>query len=140
MAYRSNLFYLVSPAQGRSQTREFLLDLTRFIHVAPATTEALRYAAALRMRDFEDAMQVAAAAACRAAVIATRNTADYKTSPVRAATARERSSGCYRVSIEFGRRQGCAEARMYLFYRGTRASGNVETSSTYPCQHGFAGL
>jgi predicted nucleic acid-binding protein len=81
----SNLFYLVSPVRGRNQTREFLLDLTRFIHVAPATTEVLRYAAALRMPDFEDAMQVAAAVACRAAVIATRNTADYKSSPVRAA-------------------------------------------------------
>jgi len=37
------------------------------------------------MRDFEDALQVAAAVACGASVIATRNLQDYAKSPVRAA-------------------------------------------------------
>ena len=36
--------------------------------------------------DFEDAMQVAAALACGAEVIATRNVRDYAGAPVRAAT------------------------------------------------------
>jgi len=38
------------------------------------------------MADFEDAMQVAAAAACRAEVIATRNLRDFARSPIRAAS------------------------------------------------------
>lgn len=82
----ANLSYLLQPRHGRTGMRAFIKDLVAFLEVAPTTTESLRYAARLSMRDFEDAMQVAAAVACRAAVIATRNLRDYATSPVRAAT------------------------------------------------------
>ncbi len=34
------------------------------------------------MNDFEDALQVAAARACGASFIATRNTSDYRRSPI----------------------------------------------------------
>lgn len=81
----SNFYYLVAPTRGRSETRAFVLDLTRFVAVAPTTTESLRIAAGLEMADFEDAMQAAAALACRGTVIATRNVKDYAKSPVRAA-------------------------------------------------------
>ncbi len=80
----SNFYYLVAPKHGYRSTRDFLVDLTRFVQVAPTTTESLRYAAQLPMRDFEDALQVAAAVACHAEVIATRNLRDYARSPVRA--------------------------------------------------------
>ena len=82
----ANLYYLVAPTRGGRPTRDFVLDLLRFVEVAPATTEGLRKATRLEMRDFEDAMQVVAAEACRAAVIATRNVRDYARSPLRAAT------------------------------------------------------
>ena len=78
----SNFYYLVSPSRGRSTTREFLVDLTRFVTVAQADTDGLRFAAQLPMDDFEDALQVAAANACGAAFIATRNTNDYRGSPI----------------------------------------------------------
>ncbi len=78
----SNFFYLVSPARGRRSTREFLVDLTRFLTVAPSDTDALRFAAELPMNDFEDSLQVAAARACGASFIATRNTSDYTHSPI----------------------------------------------------------
>jgi len=78
----SNFYYLVSPTRGRKSTREFLVGLTRFLTVAPSDTEALRFAAELRMNDFEDALQVAAARACGASFIATRNTSDYRHSPI----------------------------------------------------------
>lgn len=81
----SNFYYLVSPKRGKHQTRDFLLDLTRFVHVAPTTTESLLLAGRLDLRDFEDAMQVAAATACGADMIATRNLRDYTQSPIRAA-------------------------------------------------------
>jgi predicted nucleic acid-binding protein len=71
--------------RGRSGARAFLVDLSRFVDVARTTTESLRYAAQLEMKDFEDAMQVAAAAVCGAEVIATRNVRDYAKSPIRAA-------------------------------------------------------
>ena len=80
----SNFYYLVAPRRGKRGARDLVLDLSRFVNVAPATTESLRYAAGLPMKDFEDAMQVAAAAACRADVIATRNLRDYLNSPVKA--------------------------------------------------------
>ncbi len=81
----SNFYYLLAPTRGRSGTRAFLLDLGRFVDVAGTTTESLRCAAQLEMKDFEDAMQVAAAAACGAEAIATRNVRDYAKSPIRAA-------------------------------------------------------
>ncbi len=82
----ANFYYLVSPLRGKGDARAFLADLTRFVDVAPATTSGLRLAAGLPMKDFEDAMQVAAALACGASVIATRNVRDYAKGPVRAAT------------------------------------------------------
>lgn len=82
----ANFYYLVSPARGRGDARQFLVDLTRFVDIAPTTTESVRLAAGLPMRDFEDALQVAAALACGAEVIATRNVRDYANAPVRAVT------------------------------------------------------
>ncbi len=82
----SNFYYLVAPTRGKNRTKQFVLDLTQFIRVSPTATDNLRFAAQLDMKDFEDAMQVAAAVACHADVIATRNTRDYSRSPIRAET------------------------------------------------------
>ena len=84
----SNFYYLVSPARGKLGARQFLVDLTRFVMVAPSDTDALRFAASLPLPDFENALQVAAARACGASVIATRNTRDYRRSPIPARTPR----------------------------------------------------
>ena len=78
----SNFHYLVSPVHGKQSTQEFLVGLSRFVTVAPSDTDALRFAAQLPMNDFEDALQVAAARACGASFIATRNTSDYRRSPI----------------------------------------------------------
>ena len=85
----SNLYYLVAPTRGGTSTRDFIIDLTRFVAVATTDTEALRYAAGLPMSDFEDAMQVAAARACGARSIVTRNIGDYERSPIRAVAPQE---------------------------------------------------
>lgn len=82
----SNFFYLVSPAHGREDAREFLVELTRFVSVAPTDTDAFHYAAFLPLPDFEDALQVAAARACGASYIATWNVKDFRESPVPART------------------------------------------------------
>ena len=78
----SNFHYLVSPSRGKDDARAFLLDLTRFITVAPTDTEAFRYAVSLPVSDFEDALQIAAANACGAIRIATRNVRHYRNSPI----------------------------------------------------------
>ena len=80
----SNLYYIVAPARGGLSARDFIVELTRFVEVATTDTEAIHYAAELPMTDFEDAMQVAAARACGARHIVTRNVRDYARSPIRA--------------------------------------------------------
>jgi predicted nucleic acid-binding protein len=80
---------MVAPARGGVGTRDFIVELTRFVGVATTDTEAIRYAAELPMEDFEDAMQVAAARACGARHIVTRNVRDYERSPIRAVDPQE---------------------------------------------------
>lgn len=78
----SNFYYLVAPSRGEGTARDFILELTRFVKVAETGTDAIRYAAALPMADFEAAMQVAAADACGARHIVTRNMKHFRRSPV----------------------------------------------------------
>lgn len=85
----SDFFYLVRPRRGGDDARAFLVELTRFLVVAPTDTEALRWAASLPLPDFEDAMQVAAARAAGAEVLATRNVKDFARSPIPALTPAE---------------------------------------------------
>ena len=67
---------------GGISTRDFIVQLTHIVEVATTDTEGVRYAASLPMKDFEDAMQVAAARACGAGYIVTRNFKDYAHSPI----------------------------------------------------------
>lgn len=82
----SNFYYLVAPARGGADATAFIEELTGFVDVAPVSTADLRYATRLALADFQDAMQVAAATACGAEVIATRNVRDYRGSPIPART------------------------------------------------------
>lgn len=82
----SNIYYLCSSSKSDSSVREMLRDLCTFIQVAPVETLDLLRALSLNMQDFEDAMQAAAALACRAEIIVTRNLRDYTNSPVQAMT------------------------------------------------------
>ncbi len=85
----SNFYYLVAPKRGGADARDFIVELTRFVAVAECGADAIRYAASLPMNDFEDAMQVAAARACGAQHIVTRNTKDFGRSPIPAISPRE---------------------------------------------------
>ena len=78
----SIFYYMVAPSRGEVTVRDFILELTRFVEVAETGTEAVRYAAALPMTDFEAAMQVAAADACGARYIVTRNMKHFRRSPI----------------------------------------------------------
>ena len=85
----SNLYYVLRRSRGDSRARQFIAELFEFISVAETTTDDVLYAASLPMRDFEDAMQVAAARACGASHIVTRNARDYVRSPIPAVDADE---------------------------------------------------
>ncbi len=91
----SNLYYIVAPARGGVNTRDFIVELTRFVAVASTDTEAIRYAADLPMDDFEDAMQVAAARSCGARHIVTRNIKDYERSPISAVSPKDALGGLF---------------------------------------------
>ena len=61
-----------------------LLPRTLRVAIAETTTDHLRVADKLAMRDFEDALQVSAALAWGADFIVTRNLKDFKKSPIHA--------------------------------------------------------
>ena len=82
----ANFFYLVSSKQTSKDAIQFIRELIGFIEIAPVCTQDLVYALSLEMPDFEDALQSAAAIACKADWIATRNLKHYKKSPVKALT------------------------------------------------------
>ena len=85
----SSFHYLVAPSHGGSGARDFIAELVRFVGVAECGTDAIAYAAQLGMADFEDAMQVAAARACGAGFVVTRNKRDFRRSPIPAVTPAE---------------------------------------------------
>jgi len=85
----SNFYYLVTPSRGGPDARAFITELTRFVAVADCGASAMAFAIRLGMTDFEDAMQVAAARACGAGFVVTRNARDFRRSPIPAITPAE---------------------------------------------------
>ncbi len=83
----ANAYYIAD--QHGVDARDFLVRLTQWVEIAPTDAESVRYAAGLPMADFEDALQVAAAQACDARYIVTRNVRDFADSPIRAISPRE---------------------------------------------------
>lgn len=82
----ANFHYLVSPQRGRADSRRFIAELSTFLEVAPTTTAHLRLALDSAITDFEDALQLGAAMAAGAELIATRHVRDYRRSTVPALT------------------------------------------------------
>lgn len=78
----ANFYYLVRSAQGDSCTKEFIFDLLAFLRVVAGDADSVRSALLLPMADFEDALQVVSAQSGKADRIVTRNTADYRQSPL----------------------------------------------------------
>jgi predicted nucleic acid-binding protein len=73
----SNIAYLL---QGNA--RDFLSDLLVFMEVAAGDTATVRQALGMQTRDFEDALQAAAALEFGADLIVTRNPNDFKKLPI----------------------------------------------------------
>ena len=80
----SNLNYMI-----KTDSRPFIKALCEFVEIPPSGNPEITIALELKMKDFEDAMQVAAAQQFGAQVIVTRNTKDYSHSPIKALTPQE---------------------------------------------------
>lgn len=80
----ATLAYLIERQQSAISSREFIRGLLTWAQVAQTGTADALAALDLPMPDFEDAIQAAAAVACGAQVIVTRNERDFKGSPVQA--------------------------------------------------------
>lgn len=78
----ANFYYLARSSRGDADTRDFIGELLGFLRVVAGDTNSVRSALALPMADFEDALQVVSALAGGADLIVTRNTADYRRSPI----------------------------------------------------------
>jgi predicted nucleic acid-binding protein len=74
--------YLVERQDSAATARAHLADLLAWVKVAETTHAHTLHALKLPMRDFEDALQVAAAIACQASWIVTRNGKDFTDSPI----------------------------------------------------------
>jgi predicted nucleic acid-binding protein len=85
----ANVHYMLARHHDDALARRFLDGILHALDVTPASGLAARRALTLPMRDFEDAMQAVSAEAVVAQVIVTRNTADYRRSPVPAVTPAE---------------------------------------------------
>lgn len=78
----TDIYYLVSKSKGREAALEFLADLLDLVDVCQVDRNILSEALASDFLDFEDAVQNAAAIESKIDIIVTRNTADYRTSPL----------------------------------------------------------
>lgn len=86
----TDIFYLLRKALKDSQAAKDTLEkLSQLAGFADALGEDVHAALASNMPDFEDALLSAIAERCRMDCIVTRNTADFRDSPVRALSPQE---------------------------------------------------
>ncbi len=82
----ATLSYLIERQHSASVARDFVRDLLGWADVAATQRGDALQALDWPMPDYEDALQAAAAVACGAQIILTRNERDFKASPVPAMT------------------------------------------------------
>lgn len=86
----SNGFYIVRrETKLLSEAKRFSSELLQWCEVATVGTAAAIEAENMNLSDIEDAMQIAAASACQADIIITRNNPDFVTSTILVMTPEE---------------------------------------------------
>jgi predicted nucleic acid-binding protein len=78
----TDIYYILRKSKGREHTLAFLTDLLSLVDVCRVDKNVLLKAMDSGFFDFEDAVQNAAAVTSEIDVIVTRNSADYRTSPL----------------------------------------------------------
>jgi predicted nucleic acid-binding protein len=84
----SNLYYVGWKTAGREKALAAIDEILGAFEVCPVASTEARRARNLGMADFEDALQTSAALAARVEVMVTRNTRDFRKSPVKALSPR----------------------------------------------------
>ncbi len=78
----TTLFYLYARDQTADMARVAITELMQFLSVAAVDQQVIEIALGLPYRDFEDAVQMAAAMHAAADYLITRNIADFKWGPI----------------------------------------------------------
>jgi len=78
----ATLAFLIERQDSVTIARGFIRDLLSWAEISPTTRADAVNALAWPMTDFEDALQAAAAVACGASWVITRNERDFTASPV----------------------------------------------------------
>jgi predicted nucleic acid-binding protein len=78
----TTLWYLLTKYHDAAYARGRVADVLRIVAVAPVDEDVIRNALTGRLADFEDGVQMAAAAGVEADYVATRNLADFSRGPV----------------------------------------------------------
>ncbi|MBA2687700.1 MAG: PIN domain-containing protein [Gemmatimonadaceae bacterium] len=79
----TTLYYVVEQERGRATAMTAVNNLLEILSVVPLGTKDFQRAAALGLRDFEDAVHVAACLQVGADFLVTRNERDFKGAPIR---------------------------------------------------------
>lgn len=82
----SNLYYIAAKLADDQTARSMIADVCRFVYVVAASNPEVIQALESPMKDFEDALQCAAASQYQADCIVTRNLPDYAQCPIPAMT------------------------------------------------------
>ena len=85
----STLYYLLQRDIGHGDAREFLTVLSELVSIVPVDKSVIERAMRVETVDYEDAIQIASAEACRADFIVTRDVHGYKKSSVKPITPSE---------------------------------------------------
>lgn len=78
----TTLYYLVERARSRSVALSAISDLLTIVDVAAVDRDDIQRALTLGLKDFEDAVQVAAALGVGADYLVTRDAKDFRTAPI----------------------------------------------------------
>jgi len=80
----ANFYCITAKANPKERSKQFIRELSCFVTIVPTSNNDLLVALDLPFSDFEDALQCAAAMACAADVIVSRNVSDYQRAPIKA--------------------------------------------------------
>lgn len=78
----TTIYYLIQKESDPKKARNYTRNLFELLSVVEVNKKTLERGFALETRDLEDSVQIACAEACQANYIITRNTIDYKNSPI----------------------------------------------------------
>lgn len=76
--------YLLSRSLSRSETKQSLIHLLELFEIAPVNRSVIEEALHSRMVDYEDAVLAFSANLAGVSLVVTRNTRDFRDSPVKA--------------------------------------------------------